>query len=36
MTIPEEMPVGTEVGKLSAVDHDIGENAQIDYLITCK
>jgi hypothetical protein len=28
--------MGTEVGKVEAVDEDIDENGMIDYLITCK
>ena len=34
MTVPEELPAGSAVGNLTAVDEDIGENALIDYIIT--
>ncbi|CAG5042617.1 unnamed protein product [Parnassius apollo] len=34
MTTKEEVPIGTVIGKLEAVDEDIGENAAIDYAIT--
>ncbi|XP_050342547.1 cadherin-23 [Nymphalis io] len=30
----EEVPIGTVIGQLEAVDEDIGENAAIDYTIT--
>lgn len=30
----EEVPVGTVIGQIEAVDEDIGENAEIDYIIT--
>lgn len=30
----EEVPVGTVIGQLQAVDEDIGDNAAIDYAIT--
>lgn len=36
MTTKEEIPVGTVIGKLEAIDEDIGENAAIDYAITGK
>jgi hypothetical protein len=36
MRIVEETPVGTEIGYVTAVDNDVGENGYIDYLITCK
>ncbi|KAE8743505.1 hypothetical protein FOCC_FOCC010892 [Frankliniella occidentalis] len=34
MTVQEELPVGSVVGNLTAVDNDIGDNALIDYVIT--
>lgn len=34
MAVKEEVPVGTVIGQLEAVDEDIGENAEIDYTIT--
>ncbi|KAI5631942.1 cadherin domain-containing protein [Phthorimaea operculella] len=34
MKVKEEVPIGTIVGTLEAVDEDIGENAAIDYVIT--
>ncbi|CAG9785326.1 unnamed protein product [Diatraea saccharalis] len=34
MNIKEEVPVGTVVGTIQAIDEDIGENAAIDYVIT--
>lgn len=34
MTTKEEVPVGTVIGKLEAIDEDIGDNAAIDYAIT--
>ncbi|CAH2074945.1 unnamed protein product, partial [Iphiclides podalirius] len=34
MMIEEEVPIGTVIGKLEAIDEDIGENAAIDYAIT--
>ncbi|CAH2991920.1 unnamed protein product [Chilo suppressalis] len=34
MTIMEEVPVGTVIGTLQAIDEDIGDNAAIDYAIT--
>lgn len=36
MAIEEEVEIGSEIGILEAVDLDVGENAQIGYLITCK
>ncbi|XP_063220299.1 cadherin EGF LAG seven-pass G-type receptor 3 isoform X2 [Bacillus rossius redtenbacheri] len=33
-SIPEELDVGTEVGKVEAVDEDLGDNGNIDYIIT--
>lgn len=36
MSVQEELPVGSAVGNLTAVDEDVGENALIDYVITCK
>ncbi|KAG8229142.1 hypothetical protein J437_LFUL009211 [Ladona fulva] len=35
MNIKEEIEVGTIVGNISAVDEDIGNNANIDYRIIC-
>ncbi|KAG8278460.1 hypothetical protein J6590_019088 [Homalodisca vitripennis] len=35
MTVAEEVDIGTEIGIVQAVDQDIGENANIGYLITC-
>ncbi|XP_063973499.1 cadherin-23 isoform X2 [Diachasmimorpha longicaudata] len=32
--IPEEVPVGTKIGIVDAVDEDIGENGMMDYIIT--
>lgn len=32
----EETAPGTEIGLIQAVDEDIGENALIDYVISCK
>lgn len=34
MATKEEVPVGTVIGKLEAIDEDIGENAAVDYAIT--
>lgn len=34
MTTKEEIPVGTIIGKVEAIDEDIGENAAVDYAIT--
>uniref|UniRef100_A0A1B6GN15 Cadherin domain-containing protein n=2 Tax=Cuerna arida TaxID=1464854 RepID=A0A1B6GN15_9HEMI len=34
MTVAEEVDIGTEIGIVQAVDQDIGENANIGYLIT--
>ncbi|XP_045534163.1 cadherin-23 [Papilio machaon] len=34
MTTKEEVPVGTVIGKLEAIDEDIDDNAAIDYAIT--
>ncbi|KAL0840760.1 hypothetical protein ABMA28_015943 [Loxostege sticticalis] len=34
MTVKEEVPIGTVVGVLEAIDEDIGDNAAIDYAIT--
>lgn len=34
MEVQEESPRHTFVGRLSAYDQDIGENALIDYIIT--
>lgn len=36
MVIEEEVQIGTQIGILEAIDQDIGENAKIGYLITCK
>lgn len=36
MTVKEEVPVDTIVGTLEAIDEDIGDNAAVDYAITCK
>lgn len=36
MTTKEEIPLGTVIGKLEALDEDIGENAAVDYAITGK
>lgn len=33
LSVPEEMPVGTKVGVIEAIDEDIGENGMIDYEI---
>ncbi|CAK1552466.1 unnamed protein product [Leptosia nina] len=33
MTTKEEVPIGTLIGKLKAIDEDIGDNAAIDYRI---
>ena len=33
MEIQEELPVGTKLGEINAIDKDIGENAIIDYAI---
>ncbi|XP_011302373.1 cadherin EGF LAG seven-pass G-type receptor 2 [Fopius arisanus] len=33
-SVPEEVPVGTKVGIVEAVDEDIGENGMMDYAIT--
>ncbi|XP_001607435.2 cadherin-23 [Nasonia vitripennis] len=32
--VKEEVPVGTKIGTLQAIDEDIGENGMIDYAIT--
>ncbi|XP_049865838.1 cadherin-23 [Pectinophora gossypiella] len=34
ITTKEEVPIGTIIGKLEAIDEDIGENAAVDYVIT--
>ncbi|XP_050671945.1 cadherin-23 [Leptidea sinapis] len=34
LTTYEEVPIGSIIGTLAAVDEDIGENAAIDYIIT--
>lgn len=34
MSTPEEVSIGTIIGKVEAADEDIGDNAAIDYLIT--
>lgn len=34
MTVKEEVPIGTVIGTLQAIDEDIGDNAAIDYSIT--
>ncbi|XP_038210910.1 cadherin-23 [Zerene cesonia] len=34
MTTKEEVPIGSVIGKIEAIDEDIGENAAIDYRIT--
>lgn len=34
MTTKEEILVGSVIGKLEAIDEDIGENAAVDYAIT--
>lgn len=34
MAVEEEVPIGTTIGILKAIDEDIGENAAIDYAIT--
>ncbi|XP_045446649.1 cadherin-23 [Melitaea cinxia] len=34
ITTMEEVPVGTVIGEIEAIDEDIGENAEIDYIIT--
>ncbi|XP_045493126.1 cadherin-23 [Colias croceus] len=34
MTTKEEVPIGSVIGKIKAIDEDIGENAAIDYRIT--
>lgn len=36
MTTKEEIPVGTVIGTLEAIDEDIGDNAAVDYAITGK
>jgi hypothetical protein len=33
IAVPEELPVGTPIGQVTAVDRDEGENAIIDYAI---
>lgn len=33
MLVQEEVPIGTEIGRLRAIDEDIEENAAIDYAI---
>lgn len=33
LSVPEEMPVGTKVGVIEAIDEDIDENGMIDYEI---
>lgn len=35
MLVQEEVPIGTEIGRLRAIDEDIEENAAIDYAIIC-
>ncbi|PZC83942.1 hypothetical protein B5X24_HaOG206691 [Helicoverpa armigera] len=34
MTVKEEVPIGTVIGQLEAIDEDIDENAAVDYAIT--
>lgn len=34
MRVEEESPLGTEVGLIECQDPDIGENANIDYVIS--
>jgi len=34
MTVVEESPVGAEVGFVECFDEDIGDNANIDYVIS--
>ena len=34
--VPEESEEGTAIGIVEAIDLDIGENANIGYLITCQ
>ncbi|XP_026729820.1 cadherin-23 isoform X2 [Trichoplusia ni] len=34
MTVKEEVPIGTVIGQLEAIDEDIDDNAAIDYAIT--
>lgn len=36
MSTLEEVPIGTIIGKLVAIDEDIGENADIDYVFIGK
>lgn len=33
-SIKEEVPIGTKIGSVQAIDEDIGENGMIDYAIT--
>lgn len=35
-SVQEELPPGSLIGIVTAVDPDDGENADIGYLITCK
>lgn len=34
MTVKEEVPIGTVIGQLEAIDEDIDDNAAVDYAIT--
>lgn len=34
--VVEESASGTEVGFLQALDDDVGDNAKIDYIISCR
>ena len=36
MEVEEELPIGSKIGEVNAIDRDIGENAVIDYAIICK
>lgn len=35
-SIQEEVDNGTVIGKIAAIDEDIGDNGAIDYIITCE
>jgi hypothetical protein len=36
LTVDEELPVGSQIGEVEAVDEDEGENAIIEYAIIGK
>ena len=36
LDVEEELPIGSQLGEVAAIDRDIGANADIDYAIICK